>query len=64
MITNILTLDNLKILVNEKRDVYKIKHLTAKSNLAEFKADKNKNLVFNSLNSLTKDLKGDPQVIR
>jgi hypothetical protein len=64
MRTNILTLDNLKNLVNEKRDVYKIKHSTAKSILAKFKADTNKNLVFNSLNSLTKHLKGDPQVIR
>jgi hypothetical protein len=40
MITNIFTLVNLKILVNDKRDVYKVKHPTAKSNLAEFKTDK------------------------
>jgi NUMOD1 domain len=62
--TNILTLDEIKTLVNDKRDIYKVKHPAAKSILAEFKDDSSKNLVFNSLNSLANHLKGDRQVIR
>jgi hypothetical protein len=62
--TNILTLDEIKTLVNDKRDVYNVKHPAAKAILAEFKDDSRKNLVFSSLNSLAKHLKGDRQVIR
>ena len=62
--TNILTLDELKILVKDKRDVYQVKHLAAKAILAEFKDDHTKNLIFHSLNSLANQLKGDRQVIR
>ena len=62
--TNILRLDEIKTLVNDKRDVYNIKHPAAKAILAEFKDDSRKNLVFSSLNSLAKHLKGDRQVIR
>lgn len=62
--TNILTLDEIKTLVNDKRNVYKIKHPAAKAILAEFKDDSSKNLEFNSLNSLAIHLKGDRQVIR
>jgi hypothetical protein len=62
--TNILTLDEIKNLVNDKRDVYNVKHPAAKAILAEFKDDSRKNLVFSSLNSLAKHLKGDRQVIR
>jgi hypothetical protein len=62
--TNILTLDEIKSLVNETRDKYLVKHPTAKSILAEFKDDSSKNLVFHSLNSLANHLKGDRQVIR
>lgn len=62
--TSILTLDEIKTLVNDKRNVYKVKHPAAKSILAEFKDDPNKNLTFNSLNSLANHLKGDRQVIR
>ena len=62
--TNILTLDEIKNLVNDKRDVYNVKHPAAKAILAEFKDDTRKNLVFYSLNSLAKHLKGDRQVIR
>jgi len=62
--TNILTLDEIKTLVNDKRDVYNVRHPAAKAILAEFKDDSRKNLVFSSLNSLAKHLKGDRQVIR
>ncbi len=62
--TNLLSLDLIKSLVKDKRDVYNIKHPAAKAILAEFKDDSSKNLVFNSLNSLANHLKGDRQVIR
>lgn len=61
---NLLTLDEIITLVKDKRDVYKIKHPAAKAILAEFKDDYNKNLVFDSINSLARHLKGDRQVIR
>lgn len=62
---NLLTLDEIIILVNDKRNVYKIKHPAAKAILAEFKDDsKKKNLEFDSINSLVKHLKGDRKVIR
>jgi hypothetical protein len=60
----ILTLNEIKTLVHEKREIYSVKHPAAKIILAEFKDDFRKNLVFNSLNSLAKYLKGDRQVIR
>jgi len=62
--TNILTLDEIKTLVSDKRDVYQVNHPAAKAILAEFKDDPSKNLVFHSLNSLANHLKGDRQVIR
>ena len=62
--TNLLNLDKIKNLVSDKRDVYDVKHPAAKAILAEFKDEPKKNLVFNSLNSLAKHLKGDRQVIR
>jgi NUMOD1 domain len=61
---NILTLYEIKNLVNNKRDIYQVKHPAAKAILAEFKDDPSKNLVFYSLNSLANHLKGDRQVIR
>jgi hypothetical protein len=61
---NLLTLDEIKALVKEKRDSYQIKHPAAKIILAEFKDNPNLNKTFNSLNSLSKELKGDRQVIR
>lgn len=63
-ITNILTLDEIKSLVSDKRDKYLIKQPAAKSILAEFKDDSSKNLEFYSLNSLANHLKGDRKVIR
>ena len=60
----LLTLDEIKILVNIKRELYKVKHPAAKSILAEFKDDASKNLEFASLNSLAKHLRGDRKVIR
>lgn len=62
--SNILTLDDIKSLVSNKRDKYLVKHPATKSILAEFKYDSSKNLVFHSLNSLAIHLKGDRQVIR
>lgn len=53
---NLLTLEAIKTLVVNKRDLYKVKHPAAK--LAEFKDDINKNLEFYSLNDLAKYLKG------
>lgn len=58
------TLDEIIKLVNDKRDVYNVKHPAAKAILAEFKDDARKNKRFSSLNSLAKHLKGDRQVIR
>lgn len=62
--TNLIPSDQIKSLVSDKRDVYNVKHPSAKSILAEFKDEPKKNLEFNSLNSLAKHLKGDRQVIR
>ena len=61
---NLLTLDQVKSLVKDKRDIYNVKHPAAKSILAEFKDNSSKNLIFNSLNSLANHLKGDRKVIR
>jgi GIY-YIG catalytic domain/Cytochrome C and Quinol oxidase polypeptide I/NUMOD1 domain len=62
--TNIMNLEDFKILVNNNKEIYKVKHPTAKTILAEFKDDPTKNLTFNSLNSLANHFKGDRQVIR
>jgi len=62
--TNLLSFDQIKSLVTDKREAYKVKHPAAKAILAEFKDDSRKNLVFNSVNSLANHLKGDRQVIR
>jgi cytochrome c oxidase subunit 1 len=50
--------------INNNDNYKKPKHPAAKAILAEFKDDSRKNLVFSSLNSLAKHLKGDRQVIR
>lgn len=62
--TNLLSLDKIQILVKDKRDLHNVKHPAAKGILAEFKDDSSQNLVFDSLNSLAKHLKGDRCVIR
>jgi hypothetical protein len=62
--TDLLTLDEVKALVKEKRDAYIIKHPAAKAILAEFKDNPSLNKTFHSLSSLAKELKGDRQVIR
>lgn len=54
----------IKTLVENKRNIHRLKHPAAKAILAEFKDDASKNLEFDSLNSLAKHLKGDRQVIR
>lgn len=61
---NLLTLDEIKQLVNEKRSNYIVKHPTSISILAEFKDDASKNRVFSSLISLADHLKGDRKTIR
>lgn len=63
-ITNLLTLDEIKALVDKKREIYLVKHPATKAILAEFKDDSSLNREFHSLNSLAKELKGDRQVIR
>lgn len=62
--TNLLTLDGIKELVNEKRALYTVKHPASISILAEFKDDSSKNLEFSSLTSLANHLKGDRLTIR
>jgi GIY-YIG catalytic domain/Cytochrome C and Quinol oxidase polypeptide I/NUMOD1 domain len=62
--TNLLTLDEIKTFVSEKRKIYQVKHPAYKAILAEFKYDSRLNKKFNSLNALAKELKGDRQVIR
>lgn len=61
---NLITLDEIKTLVVDKRDLHKLKHPASKAILAEYKDDASKNLEFDSLNSLTKSLKGDRTIIR
>lgn len=61
---NLLSLEELKSLVNNKREIYIIKHPKTKTILAEFKDEPTKSLIFDSLNSLASHLKGDRQVIR
>ena len=60
----LLSLDEIKALVTNKRDLCKCKHPASKAIIASFTDDINKNLEFDSLNSLAKHLKGDRQVIR
>ena len=62
--TNLLNLDQMKDLVSDKREIYKVKHPAAKSILGEFKDDAKKNIEFDSLHRLANHLKGDRQVIR
>lgn len=50
--TKLLTLDEIKALVEEKRDGYLINHPAAKAILAEFKDNSSLNKTFDSLNSL------------
>jgi hypothetical protein len=62
--TNLVSLEDIKNLISDKRKIYKIKHLKSKAILAEFKDDSSKNLVFDSFNSLANHLKGDRQIIK
>ena len=62
--TNLLTLDQIKTLVENKREIHRFNHPTARAILAEFKDDVGKYLEFNSLNSLARYFKGDRKVIR
>lgn len=62
--TNLLTLDEIKALVSNKREVYLVKHPASKGILAEHKEDPRLNREFSSLGSLAKELKGDRGVLR
>ena len=62
--TNLLTLEKMTRLINEKRNIYNVKHPACNVIIAKFKADPSKDLEFPSLHSLAKHLKGDRQVIR
>jgi hypothetical protein len=64
--TNLLSLDKIKAIVSEKREIHHmvIKHPASKAILAEFKDDSRLNREFGSLSSLARELKGDRQVIR
>lgn len=61
---NLLTLDEIKALVDKKREIYLVKHPAARVILAEFKDDSSLNRVFHSINSLAKELKGDRTTIK
>ena len=61
---NLLTLEEIKELINNTRDSYVVKHPASIAILAEFKDDSSKNLLFSSLTSLANHLKGDRQTIR
>lgn len=61
---NLLTLDEIKALVDKKREIYLVKHPAARVILAEFKDDSSLNRVFHSINSLAKELKGDRTIIK
>jgi len=63
--TNLLSLDKIKAIVSEKREINQVtKHPASKAILAEFKDDSRLNREFGSLGSLARELKGDRQVIR
>lgn len=61
---NLLEMEEIKSLVDNKRSLHKVIHPAAKCILAEFKDDSRKDLSFDSLNSLATHLKGDRKVIR
>nr|YP_010029644.1 hypothetical protein J2C28_mgp12 [Beauveria lii]QOU11085.1 hypothetical protein [Beauveria lii] len=61
---DLLTLEELKELMDLKRSTYKVKHPASRKILAEFKDDSTKYLLFLSLTSLANHLKGDRQTIR
>lgn len=61
---DIISIDKLIKLVEEKRKNYIIIQPKAKKILAEFKDNPNKNRIFNSINELSKELKGDKKTIR
>lgn len=63
-VENLITLEQLKSLVQDKRSKYEPTHPAARIIIAEHKGDSRKNLEFCSLNSLAKHMKGDRQVIR
>lgn len=61
---NLLSLNEIKSLVKEQRELYEKKHPNSKAILAEFIKNPKLNKEFSSLNKLAKELKGDRQVIR
>ena len=61
---NLLTLEEIKELINKTRETYVVKHPASITIYAEFKDDSSKNLLFSSLTSLANHLKGDRHTIR
>lgn len=61
---NILELNEVKSIVNKKRELHRLKHPAAKSIIAINIDTENERLEFVSLNNLAKHLKGDRKVIR
>lgn len=61
---NLLTLEQIKELINKNKQAYTVKHPASITILAEFKDDSSKNLLFSSLTSLANHLKGDKKTIR
>lgn len=61
--TNLLTIEKIKRLVIDTRDIYEVKHPSARKILAQFKGYASKNLEFTSLNNLADYLKGDRAII-
>lgn len=61
---NLLNLEGIIELIDEKRKNYIVKHPASRKILAEFKDDSSKNLLFSSLTSLANHLKGDRGTIR
>ena len=62
--TNFWTLDEIKALLHKTRENSLVNNPAAKAILAEFRDDPSLNRVFNSLNSLAKELKGDREAFR
>lgn len=61
--SNLLSLNEIKSLVDYTKTKYIVKHPKSKAILAEFKNDPFKTLEFNSVNALAKHLKRDRKVI-
>lgn len=61
---SLLNLDNIKLLVDEKRLSNPTNHPFSTRILAEYKGDSSKNRIFTSLHNLSNELKGDRGTMR